>query len=136
MQATAELAGGAMLEMDWLWLPDYPSYRERISIIGTAGEVTLEMPEPYGHQVAAGLTVELPDGGDTREIVHHAVHDSGFLEELRAFHAAVVDGAPLRSDIEGARQDTACLQALAAAIGRDRGISVGGEAALGAVAGA
>lgn len=129
VQATAELEGGALLELDWLWLPDYPSYRERISIIGTAGEVTLEMPEPYGNQVAAGLTVELPDGGDTREIVHHAVHDSGFLEELRTFHAVVTAGAPLRSDIEGARRDTACLQALAAAIGRDRGIVVGGEAA-------
>jgi predicted dehydrogenase len=136
VQATAALEGGALLELDWLWLPDYPSYRERISIIGTAGEVTLEMPEPYGHQVAAGLTVELPDGADTRAIAHHRVHDSGFLEELRAFHAAVVDGAPPRSDIEGARLDTACLQALAAAIGRDRGIAVGGEAAAGKAAAA
>jgi predicted dehydrogenase len=136
VQATAALEGGALLELDWLWLPDYPSYRERISIIGTAGEVTLEMPEPYGHQVAAGLTVELPDGADTRAIAHHRVHDSGFLEELRAFHAAVVDGAPPRSDIEGARLDTACLQALAAAIGRDRGIAVGGEAAAGSEAAA
>lgn len=132
--AIAELPGGAMLELDWLWLPHYPSYRERISIIGTAGEVTLELPEPYGHNVAAELRVELPGEPGTSQAIRREVHDSGFLAELRAFHASVTTGAPVGSDAEGARQDTACLQALAAAIERDAGRSIGGEAAAGTAA--
>ena len=127
--AVADLQGGALLELDWLWLPQYPAYRERISIIGSAGEITLELPEPYGHNVEAELTVDLPDGPDTQQRVRRAIHDSGFLAELREFHASVTAGAPVRSDAEGARADTACLQALAAAIGRARGVTVGGEAA-------
>lgn len=129
--AVADLPGGAVLELDWLWLPRYPSYRERISIIGTAGEVTLELPEPYGDNVAAELRVELPGEPGTAETIRRVENDSGFLAELRAFHASVTAGAPVGSDAEGARQDTACLQALAAAIERDAGRSIGGEAADG-----
>jgi predicted dehydrogenase len=132
--AVADLDGGALLQLDWLWLPRYPRYQERISIIGTAGEVTLDIPEPYGPNVEAKLRVDLPDGGDTTATVRRAVHDSGFLAELRAFHDSVTAGAPVRSDAEGARQDTACLQALAAAIARDQGMTVGGEAAHGEAA--
>lgn len=128
--ATAELEGRALLRLQWLWVPEYPRYEETISIVGSAGAVHLDMPQPYGPNVAArlrlrgsdGRSVELEDGRHRR--------DSGFIEELRVFHAAVTDGAPVPTGAEEARADTASLQALTACVAAHHGIELGGEAAI------
>lgn len=130
--ALADLPGGAILDLSWLWLPDYPEYDERIELIGTDGEIDLRMPQPYGPQVAAEVTVRLPDGLLAQRSEHASDRDSGFLAELRAFHDTVTGTAGNRSDAEGARQDTAVLQALAAALAAGYGARAGGEAADGA----
>lgn len=132
--AVADLPGGAVLDLSWLWVADYPSYDERITLIGTRGAFTLQMPQPYGPQVTAGIVAELTDGPVARRLTLGNDRDSGFLEELRAFHATVTRGAPNRSDAEGARRDTAALQAFAAALAAGLGHPAGGEALAGAAA--
>jgi len=130
----ADLGGDATLELTWLWVPDYPSYDERIVCIGTRGAITLRMPQPYGPQVTAAGVADLADGPVARQVTFGNDRDSGFLAELRAFHAAVTDGAANLSDAEGARRDTAVLQAFAAALATGLGHAVGGEAAAGGAA--
>ncbi|MFO1539504.1 MAG: Gfo/Idh/MocA family protein, partial [Chloroflexota bacterium] len=127
--ALADLPGGALLDLAWLWVPGFPEYDETIELIGTTGSIVLRMPQPYGPQVAAPIVATLQDGPLARRVELASDRDSGFLEELRAFHATVTAGAPNRSDAEGARRDTAALQALAAALAATYGVTAGGEAA-------
>jgi len=127
--ATAELDGGAILRLQWLWVPDYPRYEETIDIVGTRGALRLDMPQPYGPNVAARLQVRSPEGPSI--VVDDGRHhlDSGFLEELRVFHAAVTAGGSVPTGAREARADTASLQALTAYVAAEHGIEVGGEAA-------
>lgn len=126
--ATARLAGGALLRLQWLWLPRYPRYEENVTIVGTAGAVHLQMPQPYGPNVPARLAVRSADGVELTDD-GHGRRDSGFLEELRVFHTAIRRGSAVPTDAEAARADTASLEALVAAIATSHGIEVGGEAA-------
>jgi len=125
--ATAQLAGGALLRLQWLWLPRYPRYEETVTIVGTAGAVHLQMPQPYGPNVPARLAVRSAEGV---ELTHDGSgrHDSGFLEELRIFHRAIREGSAVPTDADAARSDTASLQALVATIAAAHGVGVGGEA--------
>lgn len=133
LAATAELGGGALLRLQWLWLPDYPRYEETISIVGSAGAVHLEMPQPYGPNVPARLHLRGPDGAG-RVIEDGRQHrDSGFLEELRVFHSAVTGDRQTPTGAETARADTASLQAFTAQLARQHGYELGGEAATAGV---
>jgi predicted dehydrogenase len=129
LAATAQLEGGAILRLQWLWLPDYPRYEETISVVGSAGAIHLDMPQPYGPNVPARLHVRGPDGHDVVLDDGRQHRDSGFLEELRVFHAAVTSGASMPTGAEEAREDTASLQAFVADVAARHGIEVGGEAA-------
>ena len=126
--ATAQLAGGALLRLQWLWLPRYPRYEESITIVGTAGAVHLQMPQPYGPNVPARLAVRTADGAELTDD-GNGQRDSGFLEELRVFHRAIREGSVVPTDAEAARADTASLEAMVTTIAASRGIQVGGEAA-------
>jgi predicted dehydrogenase len=128
LAATATLADGILLRLQWLWLPEYPRYEETITVIGTRGAVHLDMPQPYGPNVSARLHVRDPDGRWAELFDGRHRRDSGFLEELRAFHAAVTRGAPVATAAETARQDTASLQAFAVALAAGYGARLGGEA--------
>jgi predicted dehydrogenase len=129
LAATARLAGGATLRLQWLWVPDYPRYEETISIVGSAGAIQLDMPQPYGPNVAARLRVRASDGRSVEVVDGRHTFDSGFLEELRVFHAAIVDQAPVPTGAEAARADTASLQAFVATLAAQHGATLGGEAA-------
>ena len=131
LAATARLDQGAMLRLQWLWVPAYPRYEETIDVVGTAGAVHLDMPQPYGPGVSARLGVRLPDGRALEPMDGRHASDSGFLEELRVFSAAVRDGAAVPTDAEAARADTASLQALAATLAAQHGLNLGGETATG-----
>lgn len=129
LAATAELDGRTLLRLQWLWVPDYPRYEETISIVGSAGAVHLDMPQPYGPNVAARLSLRGPDGRSVELEDGRHRRDSGFIEELRVFHAAVTEGAPVPTGAEEARADAASLQALTAAVAAQHGITLAGEAA-------
>ena len=129
LAATARLDDDTVLHLRWLWVPAYPAYEETISVVGEAGAIHLAMPQPYGPDVAARLRVREPDSRTVVLDDGRHVRDSGFLEELRVFHAAVTEGASVPTGAEEARADTASLQAMAARVAADLGIAVGGEAA-------
>lgn len=123
LQVNGLLGDGTRVEMNWLWLPAYPVYREVLEVHGTAGSMELDLPPPYVREQAAELTVRdhggvVPSGGGT---------DSAFLHELAAFHSAIVDGA-LIDDALGAAADTGWLQDALAVLAADSGVVLGGEA--------
>jgi hypothetical protein len=87
------------------------------------------MPQPYGPNVPARLRLRSHDG--TGRIVEDGRQwrDSGFMEELRVFHAAITAGEPNPTGAGTARDDTASLQALMRQLCGQLGIELGGEAA-------
>ena len=97
-------------------------------MVGARGALRLDMPQPYGPNVAARLCLRSPDG--TERVLEDGRHwrDSGFLEELRVFHAAITAGGPNPPDAGAARADTASLQAFMQQLGGQLGIELGGEA--------
>ncbi len=127
--ATAPLTGGALLRLQWLWVPNYPRYEETISIVGSTGGIHLDMPQPYGPNVPARLEMRDPNGRSVQLDDGRQHRDSGFLEELRIFHAAVTRGAAVPTSAQEAMADTASLQALTAQLVASHGIELGGEAA-------
>lgn len=128
LAATAELDGGAVLRLHWLWLPEYPRYEETISLVGTRGAIELEMPQPYGPNVPARWRMRGPDGVERLMDDGRQWRDSGFLAELRVFHAAITGGGPNPTGADVAMADTASLQALTALLARGHGLHVRGEA--------
>lgn len=129
LAATAKLEGSARLRLQWLWLPDYPRYEETIDVVGSAGAIHLDMPQPYGPNVSARLRIREPDGRAVVLEDGRQRRGSGFLEELRVFHAAVTRSGSTPTGVEEARADTASLQALVAGVAAGHGIAFGGEAA-------
>ena len=129
IMAIGQLPGGAQLQLSWNWVPDFPEYDEEVKMIGSAGRITLQMPGPYLADHRAELTVEsVSDGVRHRDVVTSG-YTTAFVRELEAFAASVRDGAPVACDAQGALDDVAALQALAATAGRATGLRIGGEAA-------
>jgi predicted dehydrogenase len=126
--ATAQLDGTALLRLQWLWVPDYPRYEESISIVGNAGAIRIDLPQPYGPNVPARIRVRARDGREVELDDGRQWRDSGFLEELRVFHSAVTQGTPVPTGASEAMADTASLQALAVRVAAEHGIELGGEA--------
>jgi len=114
--AYARLKGDAQLHLSWNWLPDYPEYGEELAIFGTAGRLYLAMPGPYFGAQRATLTAKLFEGEVTETSDFHAFPRTAFFHELDSFHSAIVDGAPIVADADGAGRDTRCLQSLLSAI--------------------
>ncbi len=110
-------------EMTWLWLPSSPAYRESFEAHGTRGSLELRFPNAYLRDRAATLTVK------SRDTVarHTGGEESAFLRELRNFHRAITTGDH-PTDALGARDDTAFLQEMVAALARKDGLAAGGEA--------
>ena len=129
IMAIGQLPGGAQLQLSWNWVPDFPEYDEEVKVIGSAGRITLQMPGPYLADHRAELTVEsVSDGVRHRDVVTSG-YTTAFVRELEAFAASVRDGAPVACDAQGALDDVAALQSLAATAGRSAGLHIGGEAA-------
>ncbi len=104
------LPGGGRVSMTHLNLPGVADYTERITVYCTdrIGEVVF--PSPYLRHLPTRLTVKRSDGATglvTTEI--RASYEEAFRSELRGFHAAICDGAPVRTTAEDARADVALL---------------------------
>lgn len=124
LHGVADLGDGSALELSWAWLPNYPDYSEEVAVFGTEGRLRLEMPGPYLPAHRATLSVDRVSNGTRASTTYRMGHMTGFVKELEAFAASVMEGAPVLSTAIGAAADLACLQQFAAAVAVGSGIAI------------
>ena len=104
------LPGGGRVSMTHLNLPGVADYTERITVYCVDRIAEVVFPSPYLRHLPTRLTVRRTDGAHglaTTEI--RAGYEEAFRNELRGFHAAICDGAPVRTTAEEARADVVLL---------------------------
>lgn len=111
----------------WHYLPDYPAYRETVTVHHDRGSLELVFPAPYLLNAPTVLTVVDAADGAERRAVYRSVTEA-FAEELAAFHAMVTAGTPPRTGIAGGAADIVTAQRTARRLAGLTGHTVGGEA--------
>ncbi|GAA3761018.1 hypothetical protein GCM10022225_53240 [Plantactinospora mayteni] len=130
VEVGGELPAGGRYGIRWLYLPDYPGYRETVTLHHARGSFELVFPTPYRLDLPATLTVRDGDDGTERRCVHQGTV-SAFERELVAFHAMVTGGTPARTGLAGGTADIVSSQQVVRRFGQLTGAAVGGEAATG-----
>jgi predicted dehydrogenase len=114
------LRGGARAHLTHLNLPGVSDYTERVTVYCRDRILELTFPSPYLRFHPTQL-VEKRSGATPaalRTTQHRISYEESFRNELRAFHASVTTGAPVRASAEAAREDLrALLTALQVATG-------------------
>jgi predicted dehydrogenase len=110
VELAADIPGGGRIRMTHLNLPGVPDYTERVTVYCTDRIIELVFPSPYLKHFPTRLT--LRKGGadmalETQEI--RVSYEESFRDQLRAFHAAICDGAPVTTPLEQARRDVEFL---------------------------
>ena len=116
------LSGGARAHLTHLNLPGVSDYTERVTVFCRDRILELTFPSPYLRHHPTQL-VEKRSGrtAPALETTQHRVsYEESFRTELRAFHASVTTGAPVRASAEAARED---LQALLTAFQLAAGVT-------------
>ncbi|GAA1870281.1 Gfo/Idh/MocA family protein [Asanoa iriomotensis] len=127
VEISGRLPGGARYGIRWLHLPDYPAYRETVTVHHARGSLELVFPSPYLLNAPTTLTVVDEHGGGERRAAFRSVSEA-FEEELVAFHAMVTAGVvPLTGIAEGAA-DIRTSQQVIRRYGELTGAAIGGEA--------
>jgi predicted dehydrogenase len=121
------LAGDAHLSIDWLFLPDYPAYREDVRFHYEHGSVELSFPAPYRLHMPTELVVSTGRGETRRRVLLDSIEEA-FERELVAFAAMVTDGQRARSGIADGLADIVTCQRMVARLATDRGLEIAGEA--------
>ncbi|MBG1232385.1 Gfo/Idh/MocA family protein [Aestuariivirga litoralis] len=99
------LGGQALWTMTHLTVPKLPHYRERITLYFDDASLELEFPSPYLNHQPTQLTIRTGDGHQlhTRDI--RKGYEEAFIEELKGFWSAIVEGKPVRNTAEHAHRD-------------------------------
>lgn len=112
----------------WHYLPDYPAYRETVTIHHATGSLELVFPSPYLMNAPTTLTTVDSFGGGERRSVYRSVTEA-FEQELMAFHALVTTGRPPLTGLAGGVEDLVTSQRIVRRYGELAGRPAGGEAA-------
>ncbi|MEH0985309.1 Gfo/Idh/MocA family protein [Micromonospora sp. CPCC 205556] len=128
VEISGRLRGGARYGIRWLNLPDYPAYRETVTLHHARGSLELVFPSPYLLNAPTTLTVVDSHGGGERRAAFRSVAEA-FEQELVAFHAMVTAGAPPLSGIAEGATDVRTSQQVVRRFGELTGAAIGGEAA-------
>jgi predicted dehydrogenase len=128
--------GGRGVSLDWLlpddgrahlehlYLPGVADYQERVTVSCRDRILELTFPSPYLRHFPTRLVERRSDGTtaglETTEF--RVSYEEAFRNELRAFHASITEGSPVRASVEGARSDlVALIDAFRLAVSRRRG---------------
>ena len=104
--------GDAVWSMAHVAVPDLADYLERISLWFDDRIFELHFPAPYLNHQPTVLMEKRSDGHQARAINHRPSYAEAFVEELKGWWRAIVEGAPVRNTLEAARRDLALLAAL------------------------
>jgi predicted dehydrogenase len=107
------LGGRALWNMVHLKVPALADYSEKITFYFDEGILELEFPSPWLNHQPTRLTVKTSDGyTHVREDVRTG-YEEAFIEELKGFWSAIVEGKSVRNTAEQARRDMTLLSGLA-----------------------
>jgi predicted dehydrogenase len=113
-QGAVRLMGGqAMWNMVHLTVPSLAEYRERITLFFDDASLELEFPSPYLNHQPTRLTIKTSDGHTLHSGDIRTGYEEAFVEELKGFWSAIVEGTQVRNTAEHARRDMALLLGLA-----------------------
>jgi predicted dehydrogenase len=105
------LPGDGRAHLEHLHLPGVSDYRERVTVYCRDRTLELTFPSPYLRHFPTRLVERRAGGAVTslHETDIRVSYEEAFRSELRAFHASITTGAPVRSTVERARDDLAAL---------------------------
>jgi predicted dehydrogenase len=104
--------GGALWSMSHVAVPKLADYLERVSLFFDDRIFELMFPSPYLNHQPTRLTEKVSDGHHARAILHRPSYQEAFVEELKAWWRAIVEGTPVENSLEEARRDIALLASL------------------------
>jgi predicted dehydrogenase len=101
--------GDGVVSMSWVAAPKVAYYSERVRLVFEDAVYELEFPSPYLNHHPTKL-VEYRSSGHHLEAIHHRPsYLEPFVEELKAWHAAITEGGPVRNTVEQALTDMSLL---------------------------
>jgi predicted dehydrogenase len=121
-------AGGLPLSLTWHYIPEYPAYRETVTVHHGRGSAGVVFPCPYLLNAPSELrVVSNVDGAEQVTAVRSVVEE--FEVELEAFAAMVREGTPPRSGPAEGLADIITAQRMYARYADGYRIPIAGEAA-------
>ena len=102
----------AVWSMAHVAVPDLADYLERVSLWFDDRLFELQFPAPDLNHQPTLLIEKRSDGHHARAIQHRPSYAEAFVEELKGWWRAIVEGTPVRNTLEAARRDLALLAAL------------------------
>lgn len=128
VEVSGRLPAGGRYHIGWHYLPDYPTYRETVTLHHARGSYELVFPSPYLLNTPTTLTVvDGRDGSERRSVFRSVV--SSFEQELVAFHAMVTGGSAPMTGIVGGTEDLVTSQRVVRRFSERTGAAISGEAA-------
>ncbi|MEO8669103.1 MAG: hypothetical protein ABI399_11345 [Bauldia sp.] len=103
----------AVLTVFHLTVPQLADYHERVTLYFDDRIYELAFPSPYLNHHPTSLIEKRSDGHHAETIYHRPSYREAFVEELKGWWSAIVDGAPVVNTVEHARRDMALLGAFA-----------------------
>jgi predicted dehydrogenase len=112
-QATMRLTpGDAIFSAFHLTVPKLADYHERITLYFDDRIFELGFPSPYLNHHPTTLIEKRSHDHHAEAIAHRASYKEPFVEEMRAWHAAMTEGATVLNTVEDARRDMLLFQKL------------------------
>ena len=112
-QGVVQLLGGqALWTMVHIATPGLPDYRERITLHFDDAALELEFPSPYLNHQPTRLTLRTGNGHTLSSRDIRSGYEEAFVEELKGFWSAIVEGSAVRNTAEHARRDMTLLAGL------------------------
>ena len=105
--------GDGLWTMAHVAVPKLADYLERVVLFFDDSVFELSFPAPYLNHAPTRLIEKRSDGHHARTIEHRPSYQEPFVEELKAWWWAIVEGAPVENSVEAARRDIALLAGLA-----------------------
>jgi predicted dehydrogenase len=104
--------GAALWSVFHLAVPKLADYYEKVTLLFDDRIFELRFPSPYLNHQPTELIEKRSDGLHLQTILHRPSYREAFVEELRAWHASIAEGARVLNPVEDARTDMALIGAI------------------------
>jgi predicted dehydrogenase len=103
--------GDALWNMAHVAVPKLADYLEIVTLFFDDRVYELSFPAPYLNHAPTRLVEKLSKGHHARTVEHRPSYQEPFVEELKAWWRAIINGEPVENSVEQAKADVALLAA-------------------------